>query len=103
VIVIDASSLAKYVIKEGNWVSVEEYLLSREVLTLDLAVKEVLNAVWKHAAVLHTYSTEIAIEKYDILMKLVEGGVITVDDEMPYLKEAFNIALKARITIYDAL
>lgn len=73
------------------------------MLTLDLAIKEVLNAVWKHAAVLHTYPTEIAIEKYNIIVKLMEGEAITVDNEMAYLKEAFNIALQARITIYDAL
>jgi hypothetical protein len=33
------------------------------MLTLDLALKEVMNAVWKHATIHHTFTKEIALEK----------------------------------------
>jgi len=103
VIVIDASSLAKYIIKEKGWLDVERYLLEEEVHTLDLALKEVVNVIWKQAILLHNISLEEAEEKYIALMKLVEGEVIALDDEMKYLKEAFETALDMKITIYDAL
>ncbi|RLF22223.1 MAG: PIN domain nuclease [Thermoprotei archaeon] len=102
-IVIDASSLAKYIIKEKGWLDVERYLLEEEVHTLDLALKEVVNVIWKQAILLHNISLEEAEEKYIALMKLVEGEVIALDDEMKYLKEAFETALDMKITIYDAL
>ena len=102
-IVIDASSLAKYIIKEKGWLDVERYLLEEEVHTLDLALKEVVNVIWKQAILLHNISLEEAGEKYIALMKLVEGEVIALDDEMKYLKEAFETVLDMKITIYDAL
>ncbi len=92
-IVIDALSLAKYILREEGWVNVKNYLLSDEVFTLDLALKEVLNAVWKHATIHHTFTKEIALEKYKILARLVEEGVVIVESEKIYLEDAFNIAL----------
>ncbi len=102
-IVIDASSLAKYIIKEGGWLDVERYLLEEEVHTLNLALKEVVNAIWKQAVLLHNISLGEAKEKYLVLMKLVEGKIIVLDDELKYLKDAFELGLNMRITIYDAL
>ncbi len=47
VIVIDASSLAKYILREKNWRDVRDHLVD-EVFSLNLALAEVSNAVWKH-------------------------------------------------------
>jgi len=103
VIVIDASSLAKYIIKEEGWAGVEKHLVNNQVYTLDLAVKEVLNVIWKYSVIFRALSPNIAMEKYSILTNLIENKIVSIDDEKRYLKEAFNIALKMKLTIYDAL
>lgn len=41
-------------------------MLSEEVLTLDLVIKEVLNAIWRHVAILHSCSKKVAIERFNI-------------------------------------
>ena len=102
-IVIDASSLAKYIVKEEGWTEVEKYLIGEEVHSVDLIVKEVLNVIWKYSTILKVFPMDVAIEKYTILKGLVDEGVIILSDERPYLEKAFNIATRMRITIYDAL
>lgn len=46
-IVIDASSLAKYILREENWELVRKHLAG-EPCCLDLALAEVSNTIWKH-------------------------------------------------------
>ena len=46
--IIDSSSLAKFFCREEGWDSVEELILEG-VVSLDLSVKEVANALWKKA------------------------------------------------------
>jgi len=45
VIVIDASALAKYILKEPKWEIIERYLVEYNVYSIDLIMKEILNAV----------------------------------------------------------
>ena len=53
---------------------------NNEVYTLDLAVKEALNAVWRHAVITKNLSLEVAREKMYVLCNLiVNGNVITVE------------------------
>ncbi len=100
-IVIDSSALAKYVLKESGWRSVEK-LLHRDVYTLDLALKEVLNVIWKHTLLLETFPMDVAMEKKDVLMMLAED-VLNIEDEYRYLGRAFEISLEVDATIYDSL
>ncbi len=44
-IVVDASALAKYILREEGWEKVYTLLASDYVVTVDHALKEVLNAV----------------------------------------------------------
>jgi len=50
VIVIDASAITKYVLKEEHWEQVRNYLTA-EPCSLDLALAEVSNAIWKHQVI----------------------------------------------------
>ncbi len=102
-IVIDASSVTKYVLKEENWKEVKDYLLYNDVISIDLMLKEVLNAIWKHCTILKTISLEIAYAKKNILMKMITEEIIKIEAQDKYLDLAFNLAMKNRITIYDAL
>ena len=69
---------------------------------MDLAVKEVSNAIWKDYAVrkLIDYETALALFK---IMSLLVGVNVVLEPEEKYIEEAFKIALKTDITVYDAL
>ncbi len=100
---VDASSIAKYVLREENWINVEKYLLIEEVFSLDLMLKEVLNAIWKHCVLLKTITFETAYSKKNILYRLVKEKIIHIESENEYLDEAFELAIENKITVYDAL
>ena len=104
-IIADSSVIAAYILREEPiWMSVEEFILQNDVCTLDLAVKEALNAVWRHTVITKNLSLEVAREKTQILLDLIAGwNVVTVESQNNYLKEAFEIAITNRVTIYDAL
>ena len=102
-IVVDASSLVKYLLKEENWHEVEEHLARERAYTVSHAVKELLNALWRHVALLKTFSREIAIEKWTLFKRLAESDVIVLKAQEEYLEMALNIALDHGITVYDSL
>jgi len=86
VIVIDSSSLAKYLLREEGWRDVEQYL-QKGVLTLDHAKKEVLNAVWKHSKIRHVITEVIAEKLHNTLNQLIDAKVLIVEEENIYVDE----------------
>ncbi|RLE51973.1 MAG: PIN domain nuclease [Candidatus Methanomethylicota archaeon] len=101
--VIDASSLIKYLFKERNWLKIEEQLLKEEVHTIDHAAKELLNALWKSTTLYKIFTEDIAIEKWKLFKKLIGEKVIILENQEELLEEALQIALSHQITVYDAL
>lgn len=99
-IVIDASSLAKYILREENWEKVREYLLD-EPYSLTLALAEVSNAIWKHHALYKEISDEDAKTMFNALKKLKD--VVIFEPFENYLEDAVRISIEEKITIYDAL
>ncbi len=99
-IVIDASSLAKYILREDNWKKVREYLLD-EPYSLTLALAEVSNAIWKHHVLYKEISDGDAKIMFDALKKLRD--VVVFEPFEKYLEEAMKISIEEKITIYDAL
>ncbi|AAL81476.1 PIN domain-containing protein [Pyrococcus furiosus DSM 3638] len=100
-IVIDASSIAKYILREENWEKVRKYLLDKPY-SLTLALAEVSNAIWKHYVLYKAISIEEAKLMYEALKRL-EEDVITFEPLENYLWDAMNIAISWGIPIYDAL
>ncbi|MCD6514856.1 MAG: type II toxin-antitoxin system VapC family toxin [Candidatus Odinarchaeota archaeon] len=100
-IVVDASSIAKYILREENWEKIREYL-SDEPYSLTLAIAEVSNAIWKHAVLYKAISNKEALIMFNALMKLVENVLIFEPFER-YLQVGIEIALNESISIYDAL
>ena len=96
--VIDSSSLVKYFSREEGWRKVREYLLEGVVST-DLVVKEVGNALWKKI-IRGEMTLKIAQE---ILSDLAKGTAIKLLDQKEHLAKALEIAVRNKITIYDAL
>ncbi len=100
-IVIDASALAAYLLREENYETIREYL-ERGVISIELIVKEVLNAVYvayKRGRVSREHVDTI----FRALQELLEKNVILLADQRALLKQALEISLSTGITIYDAL
>ncbi len=97
-IAIDSSVLVMYFSKEEGWEEAEK-VIEQGVVTLELAVKEVANSLWKKV-LREEMAEEDAIR---IILDLASGDIIRIEDQGKYLEEAFDIAVKKRITIYDAL
>jgi len=45
----------------------------------------------------------MAWRRYQVLKRLVEGGVIRCEEEAKYLDRALKVALSYNVTVYDAL
>ncbi len=101
-IVIDASALAKYLLREENWEAVEDYLL-KKVYSLDLAVKEVANAIWKHVVVRKVITADMGLNIYRQLRRLVHENIVVLESQDRYIDKAVELALEHNITVYDSL
>ncbi len=101
-IVIDSSSLVKYLLREEGWQQIEQYLV-QGVVTLDYSRKEVLNAIWKHYVVRRVIDRKQTEELRRAFESLIDAKIIIIEEEERYIEKAFDIALTNQLTIYDAL
>ncbi|MEM1509335.1 MAG: type II toxin-antitoxin system VapC family toxin [Thermofilaceae archaeon] len=103
-IVIDASALIKYLLHEEGWEEVSWYLKEQRPLrTLDLALKEAANALWKHCCLRRFIEPFIVKEILQRLKRLVEVGVILIENESEYFDASLEISLHNSLTVYDSL
>ena len=96
--VIDASALIKYVNRESGWERVQEYLLAG-CITVDIALKELANALWKRA-MRKELTEKQAIEIMDFVLK---KKLVKLFPQEPLLIEALKFSVRASLPIYDAL
>lgn len=96
--VIDSSSLIKFFSREEGWEKVVE-VMREGVVTLDLAVKEVANALWKKV-LRNEISYNIA---QAIIRDLAEEKAIPLISQDKLLVQALALAVNEKITVYDAL
>lgn len=96
--VIDSSSLAKYVNRENNWDKVRE-LLKEDCTTLELALKEVGNSLWKRV-IRKEIPIDAAISVYKDFVNLRPFRIAS--QENIYVK-ALQLAIKTNIPLYDTL
>jgi predicted nucleic acid-binding protein len=97
--VIDSSVLTKYLLKEKDWEKIHKILLERPY-TLDLAMKEVANAIWKRVFLLKDMDIKRA---FMILNDLLDMKLLRVEPQDNYLKSAFEIAINTGTALYDSL
>jgi predicted nucleic acid-binding protein len=69
--------------------------------TVDIALAECLNVIWKHSNLLKDLESEEASLVAEDLTKLYNGLSITPTRELK--DEAMQIAISQNITVYDAL
>ncbi len=99
-IVIDASALAKFILKEDGWNEIAKYLKAG-TLSVDHIVKEVANAVWRRFR-----QGETSLEEAKIMLKALKeilNSAVKVEGEIIYMDEAVKIAFNRDVTIYDSL
>lgn len=98
-IVVDASLIGAFILKEEGW---ENYACILEnVLTVDHAIKEVSNAIWKAYTRGHIRLEDVK-SKLEALKKLFSKNVVTFP-ETELLDGAMEISLSHEISIYDSL
>jgi predicted nucleic acid-binding protein len=96
--VIDSSALAKYVNREPGWEEVSKRL-SEGCLTLELALKETANSLWKRV-IRKDLSDDLATS---VLNTLLEARPFKLEEQQELYPAAFKLAVEKKTTIYDAL
>ena len=96
-IVVDASVLVKVVLKEPGWDEIE---LDSNMATLDYALVEGMNAIWK--AIRRGRIAEETGKTLIAVLKLIGSGMLTFEARN-FFERGLEIALKENVTIYDAL
>ena len=96
--VIDSSSVAKLVNKEENWESVEEALRGG-CISLELAVKETGNSLWKRVRTKQLDSKKAQ----RVFQEFITSLPFRVAEQQELYALAFEIAIAYGLTIYDAL
>lgn len=98
-IVVDASAVSAFLLKEPGWKKLSTYLTNS--VSIDHLVKEVSNAIWK-AYIRKNISWDEALKLFKILESMI-GINIVLEPENKYIEKALKIALDHNITVYDAL
>lgn len=99
-IVIDASALVKFLLREEGWEEVAEHLRAGAV-SVDLLAKEAANAVWM--AVRRKLATRESASLMLEALKVLLGKAVKLESELAYLDAATEIAFAREVTVYDAL
>ncbi|RLF07180.1 MAG: DNA-binding protein [Thermoprotei archaeon] len=89
----DASSIVN-LIKKGK------VKLFAKGVTIDLALYESLNAVWKEYTILRKIDKDIALKFINIISNIFK--VIRILSITELEKEVFSLASKENLTVYDA-
>jgi len=99
VIVVDASALSAFVLREEGWRNLAGYLAN--AVAPDHVIKEVANAIWR-ATRIGVLSDEESKKAFSLLLRMV-GRNLVLEPEQEYLDGAFTLSITYGITVYDAL
>ncbi|MCE4614422.1 MAG: type II toxin-antitoxin system VapC family toxin [Desulfurococcales archaeon] len=105
-IVLDASFLVKLVLEEKGSEKARELARSwassgETLVTVDLALPEALNAVWRHALKIGDLDLDKAIDSAGDLLKI--WSTLKVYSSTGVAGDAFRLALEEDVTVYDAI
>ena len=96
--VIDASALIKYIVKEPGWKKVQELILAG-CITVDLALKELANALWKRVM-----RKELDVGLAVKLMNTISTRrIVRVYPQESLLVEALKLSTNTSLSIYDVI
>lgn len=99
--VLDSSVIAAIFFQEPSSEKAARAVENRELVTVDLARAEVANVAWKRVTLFN--EDQVIINKtLQMCMEFIETSC-TVISTRELVEESFQIALKNRISFYDAL
>ncbi|MCD6514922.1 MAG: type II toxin-antitoxin system VapC family toxin, partial [Candidatus Odinarchaeota archaeon] len=85
-----------------NWREVRKYL-AMGVYSVDHIIKEVSNAIWKHAILFNRITKDTAMVLHEQLKRMIEEEILILEPENLYVDKAFKISLNHKITFYDSI
>jgi predicted nucleic acid-binding protein len=100
VIVVDASAVVAFFLREEGWENLKPYM--KTGFSVDHVVKEFYNAVWKAAYLLRKLDYESARRVLELFNSYIENNLI-LEPEEKYIDKALSIALENGVTVYDSL
>ena len=105
-IVLDASFLVKLVLEEEGSREArnlaKHWIRQNEILsTLDIALAEALNAIWKHASRIRDLDEAKAVGSMKDLIRI--WMLLEVHSSATVAEDAFRLALETGLTVYDSL
>jgi predicted nucleic acid-binding protein len=100
VIVVDASAITAFFLREEGWNRLAHHV--RCAVSVDHIVKEFYNAIWRALAIRKLISHEHAKKVLQLFKEYVEKSLV-LEPEERYVDKAFDIATEHGITVYDAL
>jgi predicted nucleic acid-binding protein len=100
VIVVDASAVIAFFLREEGWENLKPYM--KRGFSVDHVVKEFYNAVWKATYLYRALDHESMQKVLELFNSYIKNNLI-LEPEEKYIDKALNIALEAGITIYDSL
>ena len=96
--VIDSSALIKYIVKEPGWRRVQDFI-SAGCITVDLALKELGNALWKR--VMRKELDESLATK--LMNTILTRRIVRIYPQEPLLVKALKLSTDISLPIYDAI
>lgn len=96
--VIDSSALVKYVVREPGWKKVEEFILAG-CITVDLALKELCNALWKRV-MRKELDESLAIK---LMNTILTRRIVRIYPQEPLLVETLKLSTNISLPIYDVI
>jgi len=100
VIVVDATAIIAFFLREEDWLKLSEYMST--TISLDHVIKEFYNAVWKALHLRKVVSINEAMRIIQLFKEYLERNMI-LEDERNYMDSAFKIAVESKLTVYDSL
>ncbi len=94
----DSSAIIAFILKEPGWERLARYM--KFVTTIDLALKELYNAVWKASKLLNRIDDPFKVIE---LAEEYFSCCVEVEDQRPLLKDSLSLALRSGLTVYDSL
>ncbi len=99
-IVVDASALTAFVLREEGWETIAGHLTVAS--SVEDVAKEVSNAIWKACLLRGFISVEDATRAHGILQSMLAKN-IRLYRSVDLLDDAFKISLQHRLTVYDSV
>jgi len=99
--VLDSSVIAAIFFQEPSSEKAARVVKNRELVTVDLARAEVANVAWKRVT-LFNEDREITTRALKMSMEFIETSCEVIPT-LELVEESFQMALKNKISFYDAL